>query len=107
MLVASWRATQRRWKGRVLEEEFVIVCCCHPQVREWVAANIERWKREKPTWFNVELIPDEFLPAEVLAAEGGAMRRRSSVSIREVVGLDGNGRRNSISHRVHPEDADE
>jgi len=79
----------------------------HPQAKEWVAANIGRWKREKPTWFNVEKIPDEFLPAEVFAAEGGAMRRRSSVSIREVVGLGGNGRRNSISHRVHPEDADE
>ena len=61
----------------------------HPQIKEWVKENIERWRSEKPDWFNVEKIPDEFLPSEVLAAEGGLKRRRSSVSLREIVGLDG------------------
>lgn len=74
----------------------------HPQVREWVAANIERWKREKPTWFNVEKIPDEFLPVEVLEELGGAKRRRSSVSIREIVGFDNDDDERTMSGRVAP-----
>ena len=53
----------------------------------FVANNIDRWREEKPDWFDVQLVPDEFLPASVLSAEGGlSRRRRSSVSLRELVG---------------------
>ena len=59
------------------------------EIKEWVAANITRWKTEKPSWFKIELIPDSFLPEAALEAEGGARnRRRSSMSLREVVGLE-------------------
>ena len=59
----------------------------HDEVRTWVAENIAGWKEEKPDWFNIELIPDDMLPDEVLESEGGAARkrRRSSVSLRELV----------------------
>ena len=57
----------------------------HGAVKEWVAANIDRWKEEKPSWFNIEMIPDDFLPVGVFEAEGGARRRRSSVSLRELI----------------------
>jgi len=60
----------------------------HPEIKDWVKANIERWRSEKPSWFQVDLIPDEFLPVDVFEAEGGARRRRrSSISVREIIGL--------------------
>jgi len=60
----------------------------HREVEEWVAENLGEWRRERPEWFNIEMIPDEFLPEDVLQAEGGAKRRRrSSVSLREMVGV--------------------
>jgi len=73
----------------------------HGKVKEWVAENIDKWKRERPDWFKIEKIPDELLPQDVLEAEGGAKRRRSSVSLREMAGL----REGSVG-RVHPQ-ADE
>ena len=57
----------------------------HGEVKDWVAANIDQWRREMPDWFNIELIPDEFLPKDAFEEEGGAQRRRSSVSLREMV----------------------
>jgi len=70
----------------------------HGEVKEWVAANIDPWMRENSDWFNIEIIPDEFLPNYVFEAEGGAKRRRSSVSLREIVGL-----REASVRRVHPQ----
>ena len=70
----------------------------HEEVIEWVGENIDEWKREKPDWFNIDKIPDGFLPKDVLEAEGGAKRRRSSVSLREIVGL-----REASVGRVHPQ----
>jgi len=72
------------------------------EVKDWVAENIDQWKRERPDWFNIEMIPDEYLPKEVLEAEGGAKRRRSSVSLREMVGL-----REASVGRVHPQALEE
>jgi len=70
------------------------------EVKEWVANNIDRWKEENPDWFHVEYIPGEFLPQAVLEAEGGThrRRRRSSVGLREIVGLE--ERKDS---KVHPQ----
>jgi len=48
----------------------------HEEVRTWVANNVERWKVEAPSWFKIEMVPDDFLPSEVVVAEGGAARRR-------------------------------
>jgi len=59
----------------------------HDEMRDWVARNIDRWKGNKPDWFKIEMILDAFLPSDVFEAVGGARRRRSSVSIREIVGI--------------------
>ena len=58
------------------------------EIKAWVGGNIERWRAERPAWFDVQLIPDELLPASVLKAEGGPerRRRRSSVSLHEAIG---------------------
>jgi len=74
----------------------------HGEVKEWVAATIDEWRRETPDWFNIEMIPDEFLPKDVFEAEGGANRRRSSVSLREMVGLG-----ETSEGRVHPQAVEE
>ena len=70
----------------------------HGEVKEWVAENIDQWRRNQPDWFKIEMIPDEYLPKEVFEAEGGAKRRRSSVSLREIAGL-----REASVGRVHPQ----
>ena len=59
----------------------------HEEVRTWVGGNIAGWIEEKPDWFNIDLIPNDMLPDEVLESEGGAARKRrkSSVSLRELV----------------------
>ena len=59
----------------------------HGEVRTWVGENIAGWTEEKPDWFNIDLIPNDMLPDEMLESEGGAARkrRRSSVSLRELV----------------------
>jgi len=31
----------------------------------------ERWRQEKASWLKIDKIPDEMLPAEVVAEEGG------------------------------------
>ena len=57
------------------------------EVRTWVGENIAGWIEEKPDWFNVDLIPNDMLPDEVLESAGGAAgrRMRSVVSLRELV----------------------
>jgi len=50
----------------------------HSDVKDWIDNNIERWQETKPTWFQIELVPDEFLPNAVLEAAGGAQRERRS-----------------------------
>ena len=70
----------------------------HGEVKDWVEENIDEWKREKPEWFHIDRIPDEFLPKYVFEEEGGAERRRNSVSLREMVGL-----REASVRRVHPQ----
>jgi len=84
----------------------------HGEVKEWVAANIARWKSEKPQWFAIELIPDNFLPNDVFKAEDGKHRRRSSTSFMEAFGLE-DGKRHSDSKmgsgafRWHPDNNNE
>jgi len=76
----------------------------HSDVKPWVANNIARWRETKPDWFNVELIPDAFLPSDVIEAEGGARRRRSSsVSLRELVGGKEGTNNGKQQSSVHPE----
>ena len=60
----------------------------HCEVKEWVAENIDQWRRDQPDWFKIEMIPDFLLPENVFEIEGGSARKRSSsVSLREFVGL--------------------
>jgi len=75
-------------------------------MKEWVAANIVRWKAEQPDWFRIENIPDEFLPIDIMEAEGGTNRRRSSVreSLREIIGIE---RNNHTAAKVHPQQLNE
>jgi len=63
---------------------------------QWVADNVERWKHDNEDWFKIERIPDEFLPAEVYAAEGGTGRRRRS-QVDDVAGTE------KKQSRVHPD----
>jgi len=56
-------------------------------VKEWVKNNIDRWEEEAPNWLKIEMIPDDFLPTEVLVAEGGVNRTRSTVTMREIVAI--------------------
>ena len=71
------------------------------EVKEWVANNIDQWKVDNPDWFKIELIPDEFLPQAVIEAEGGTnrKRRRNSISLREIVGLE-----ERKDTKVHPQE---
>jgi len=73
----------------------------HDQVKEWVAENINEWRRENPDWFDMELIPDEFLPKEIFEEEGGARRRRSSASMSSILGLEFSSTRKESS-RILP-----
>ena len=60
----------------------------HGEVKMWVAENIDKWRENNEEWFQADKVPDEFLPARVQVAEGGASRRRSSgVSFKEVTEL--------------------
>jgi len=73
----------------------------HGEIKEWVKENIERWRSETPSWFHVDLIPDDFPPVDVLEAEGGARRRRrSSISVRDIIGLTRDV--GVDDNRVHP-----
>ena len=49
------------------------------EVREWLRENIGRFQLEKPEWWNIEIVGDEFLPQQVRLAEGGSRRRKSLV----------------------------
>jgi len=71
----------------------------HAEVKGWVGENIEQWKAEKPTWFKIEKIYNELLPAAIFEAEGGRMRQQSSDSMQELIGLQRSGR---DTYRVHP-----
>jgi len=72
----------------------------HDQVKEWVAENVDKWRRDKPEWFKIELIPDEFLPKEIFEEEGGARRRRSSASMSYILGLEMSSTRKDSSRIV-------
>jgi hypothetical protein len=54
-------------------------------VKAWVGENFERWQEEKPEWFRVEKIHDQFLPAGALEQLGSNRKRRGSAarSVRE------------------------
>jgi len=71
----------------------------HDDIRAWVEANIHRWMAENRPWFNIELVPNEFLPTDVFVAKGGFERdvRRSSL-----FGGESIGNNNNVS-RVAPE----
>jgi len=58
---------------------------------------------EKPEWFLIEMIPDVFLPMDVIVEEGGADRRRSSLDFPRLI-FDGGGtqRAKKEERRVHP-----
>ena len=72
--------------GVVFENRLSYTKSIHDEVRTWVGENIAGWIEEKPEWFNIDLIPNDMLPNEVLESEGDAARkrRRSSVSLREL-----------------------
>jgi hypothetical protein len=55
------------------------------EVKAWLAENWGRWKEEKPAWFKVEVVPDNFLPAGELQQLGFNRARRGSAagSVRE------------------------
>jgi hypothetical protein len=60
------------------------------EVKEWTHARWQHWKRERPEWFRENLVPDEYIPKDDLAALGSARKRRGSaaLSIRESLGAD-------------------
>ena len=58
-------------------------------MKAWVAANIDRWRETNPEWFDIKLIPEEFLPPRVVVAEGGESRRREEQC--QLAGVVGGG----------------
>jgi len=88
-----------RWDA-VFSNRISFTKTIHGVVKVWIKENIERWRSENPSWFQLDLIPNEFLPVDVLEAEGGARRRRSSISVREIIGLTRND--GVDDNRVHP-----
>ena len=79
----------------------------HEQVKDWVTANIDRWKEDKPDWFKIEMIPDDLLPEIVLEAEGGHNRKRSTASIRGYIGGVGSAVSGQQSRRVQPQEQEQ
>jgi hypothetical protein len=59
------------------------------EVKAWTFENWERWDREKPDWWTLQIIstvPDEYIPPRFLAGLGGANRERrgsAAGSVRE------------------------
>jgi len=71
----------------------------HPELKEWLTANITRWQTDQPTWFEIEKIPDSFLPTDVFEKVGGKGRRRSSVmSVGRLIGMQ-----EGTVYQIHPE----
>ena len=50
------------------------------EVREFTHANWARWKEEKPAWFKVETVPDQFIPAVELELLGSKRKRRGGAA---------------------------
>jgi len=71
----------------------------HDDVCDWVTKNIDRWRADKEEWFQIEMIPYEFLQRKVLEGEGGKKRRRSSAFGGEIGGLP----EHKYRVRVHPD----
>ena len=70
-------------KAVIFKENAWLWTAIRPQVKVWIAANWERWNKEKPSWFTAKLIddiPDDMIPSDDLERirEGGK-RRKSSV----------------------------
>ena len=86
----------QKWDA-VFENRLIYITSIHKEVKTWVADSVARWKYFRPPFFKVEMIPDDLRPAEVLVAEGGATRRRSNASSRDLVGFKEDG-----SNKVHP-----
>ena len=68
------------------------------EVKTWLAEGWGRWKEEKPPWFKIEMVPDQFVPAVELQQLGFNRKRRGSAagsvreSFREEGGGEGGGR---------------
>jgi len=85
------------------------------EVKEWVCENIAVWTDEKPAWFNIELIDDEYFPRSVLQSIGGKSRRRKISTGLALMLLDASSERSVATARkkrqtllgsiaVHPEE---
>ena len=63
------------------------------EVKTWVSNNIDRWRDQKVSldWFDIDAIPNDYLPQRVLIQEGGSDRRRPSFVL-ELVGLGDSGK---------------
>ena len=71
------------------------------EIKTWVAINIDRWNIEGEKWFNIDLIPNEMLPSEVLHMEGRA--QRSGVTLREAIGLTATDNSSKVYPKNTPE----
>ena len=78
----------------------------HDDVKEWVAANIERWRIDGEDWFKIEKIPDEFIPTEILEEEREILkirRKRSTATLSSTRELLAGLVVVERSHRHHPD----
>jgi len=55
-----------QWFEAVFSNRIEYTSPIKAEVKLWVSENIELWLADNPDWFKIEMIPDEFLPAEVL-----------------------------------------
>ena len=80
-------STEDRTKFEVFRRRASFTKSISEEIKVWVQANISRWRTEKEEWFDIQLIPNDMLPAYLLAAEGGEKRKRSTVSLKEVISI--------------------
>jgi len=79
----------------------------HGEVKDWVKENVERWQTDKLEWFQIELVDNEFLPQNVLEAEGGTLRKRKNSNFGGIGTMKMKSFKNKASdkskrYRVHP-----
>ena len=56
----------------------------HGDVKVWLETTVVKLEEEKPAWWDIEIVPDDFLPTVLVEEKGGKARpRRNSLTGKE------------------------